>query len=364
MRVRALKAESRSIRRVSAVPLRVVLPFLCVALALVLALVVDRHAAGRPPGKLVPRSGALFGAFADMGVAGWHESEVLQFERLIGRRLDIDHRYASWNDVFPGREERWDVAHDRIPMITWEPWDVSLADIGSGHYDNTIRSRADGLREFGAPVFLRFAHEMNGDWYPWAGSANNESGREDGTSKYVRAWRHIHDLFAEEQATNVVWVWCPNASSFPDNAWNDLRRYYPGERYVDWVCVDGYNAGRAADSSWRSFVEIVRPVYEAYARVKPIMIGEIGSVERGGAKGEWIEQARDELKERFPAVAAFLWFNIDKNGHDWRVDSSATALAAYRAMAADPYFNVADSLGAASVADRSSEGSGDSPSPP
>jgi hypothetical protein len=42
-----------------------------------------------------------------------------------------------------------------------------------------------------------------------------------------------------------------------------------------------------------------------------------------------------------------MWFNIDKDGHDWRVDSSDASLSAFRALAADPYFSPsADDLGA------------------
>jgi hypothetical protein len=210
-----------------------------------------------------------------------------------------------------------------------------------------IRERAAGLRDFGRPVFLRFAHEMNGDWYPWAGPLNNDPGRTNGPAKYVATWRHVHDLFAEEGASNVVWVWCPNRSSFPSTRWNDFRRYYPGDSYVDWVCIDGYNHGATEDwTAWRSFEEVFRPIYDAYASVKPIMVGETGSVELGGDKAQWIRDTHTVLKASFPSVAAFVWFNIDKNGHDWRVNSSSGALEAYRSMGEDPYFNVRETLNA------------------
>ena len=305
--------------------------------------------AARPAGKLVPPTGALVGAFVDRGLDGWHQSEVTDFERLIGRKLAIDHRYKSWQDAFPGADESWDVANGRIPMLTWEPWGTRLDAIRNGSWDELIRARADGLRDLGSPVFLRFAHEMNGDWYPWDGSHNNSRGRKDGPRKYVSAWRHVHDVFAEEGATNVVWVWCPNRSSFPTARWNDFRRYYPGDAYVDWVCIDGYNFGASEDwSLWRSFENVFAPIYDAYAGIKPIMIGETATVESGGSKAQWIRDAETAMKNRFPDLAAFLWFNIDKGGHDWRVDSSTESLAAFRSLVSDPYFAV-DSPGAAAT---------------
>jgi hypothetical protein len=302
----------------------------------------------RPSGPLVPSEGSLFGAFVDMGVTGWHREEVSQFEQMAGRTLDVDHRYYSWTDVFPGDDERWDFEQGRIPMLTWEPWETTPSSISSGESDALIRERAAGLRDLGQPLFLRFAHEMNGNWYPWDGFHNNDRGRKKkGPAKYVAAWRHVHDLFEAEGADNVVWVWCPNRNSFPAARWNDFRRYYPGDAYVDWVCIDGYNFGANGWSSWRSFASIVRPIYDAYGAIKPIMIGETGSSELGGVKADWIAEARASVETEFPSIAAFLWFNIDKNGNDWRVNSSDSALTAYRDFAADPYFSVKENVDSA-----------------
>ena len=72
-------------------------------------------------------------------------------------------------------------------------------------FDSYLRSWADGIRSLGYPVAIRFAHEMNGDWYPWCEKVN---GNQPGD--YVKAWRHVHDVFRPRGATNVIWVWSPN----------------------------------------------------------------------------------------------------------------------------------------------------------
>ena len=51
----------------------------------------------------------------------------------------------------------------------------------------------------------------------------------DGPGKYVRAWRHVHDVFEAEGADNVVWVWCPLVTDVPAEPWNHWTNYYPGE---------------------------------------------------------------------------------------------------------------------------------------
>ena len=69
-----------------------------------------------------------------------------------------------------------------------------------------------------------------------------------GEAKFRAAWIHTWTLFQQEGATNVEWVWCPNNGNYP------YKGFYPGDRYVDWVGVDGYNWTRAP---WLSFAQIL-----------------------------------------------------------------------------------------------------------
>ena len=295
-------------------------------------------AALRPPdggaalsATLVPQKGALLGAMAP---------RVRKFQRLIRHRVAIEHSFYGWEHVFPGTHERWTVGHHRIPMITWKPTGASLAGIVHGNFDPLIRARAVAARTFGKRFFLRFAHEMNGDWYPWSGYNTGKSG-----ARYIAAWRHIHRIFDNVGATKVVWVWSPHWKSFPMEAWNDFRNYYPGDAYVDWVGIDGYNHGSIGHWKWTSFRHLFRNVYNAYAGKKPIMIAETASVEQGGSKRLWIKSARRTMKHRFRGIKAFVWFHFRASyeGHvwDWRVNSSRSALRAFRALADDPYFHPA-----------------------
>jgi endoglucanase len=316
-------------------------------LALVAAAAIPHRATGvhragaadsRRPGALVPARGALLGAFVSTSGTGWAADDVTGREAQLGRRFDIDHRFQNWTVAFPTPADTWDVDHGRVPMITWQPDTASLDAIAAGSFDDLIRARAAGVAAFGHPMFLRFAHEMNADWYPWSGTQANSRGTTDAPAKYVAAWRHVHDLFVAAGATNAVWVWSPNRLSVPNTAWNAAVNYYPGDGYLDWVGLDGYNRDPA---HWRSFTTLFTPLYTEFANRKPIMIGETASVEglTAAEKATWITAARTAMKNRFPAVAAFVWFDTRKSGFDWRVDSSPASLTAFRALAADPYFH-------------------------
>lgn len=285
----------------------------------------------RPPAR-----GVALGSFVALPGTSPREGVAVR-ERQLGRRLRMVNRYYEWADPFPGRLERLDVGSGRTPVITW--WGTSLSRIVSGSQDGLIRRRAAAVRRFGAPVFIRWGAEMNGDWYAWSGAANGAD-----PSRYVAAWRRIHRIFMRAGARNVSWVWAPNANSRPGGldtgSWNNWRRYYPGDRFVDWVGIDGYNWG--SHHSWQSFGEIFTPVYRDYAGRKPIMIAETGSTEDGGPKAAWISGARTWIK-RHPSVRAMLWFdtNLSSTQIDWRIDSSSAALSAYRNLARDPYFSAA-----------------------
>ncbi|HXU70480.1 MAG TPA: glycosyl hydrolase [Polyangia bacterium] len=294
---------------------------------------LDLTAGAPPSAKTPPTSGALFGAF--VGVGNNDTPDFLSEEQLLGRRWVIDNRFYSYEDFVADRTA-WDVAEKTLPLITWEPhW--PLDDIIAGTYDDIFHMRAQGLRDLGVDILLRWGHEMNGNWYPWAGA--NNGGASGGPAKYIAAYHHVHDLFVADGATNVYWVWCPLVADVPAESWNHWTNYYPGDDYVDWVGLDAYNWGNSSSCcTWQSFGDLVTDLYGDYAGKKPLILAETASAEVGGNKAAWIDDMHAQLKTTFTGIKAVVWFDINKET-DWRIDSSPTALAAYQAMALDPYFN-------------------------
>jgi hypothetical protein len=137
--------------------------------------------------------------------------------------------------------------HGAIPLFSWssgasggDPKHFQLRDLRAGRYDGHIRGFARAARDWGHPFFLRFDWEMNGGWFSWGADAN---GNEPG--EFVAAWRHVHRIFDRVGADNATWVWCPYARDEP------LRPFYPGDGYVDWTCLDGYNVARTRASRRR-----------------------------------------------------------------------------------------------------------------
>jgi beta-mannanase len=153
----------------------------------------------------------------------------------------------------------------------------------------------------------------------------------------VAAFRRVVDLLREAGASARV-VWAPNVA-FPDSA--PLRPLYPGDRYVDWVCIDGFNWGTSQpDQRWRSFDQIFRPTYQEVLALAPtaqLMI-ETGCSEAGGDKAAWLTDALTvQLPDSYPRVEAVVWFDENKET-DWRIDSSPAALAAFRRAVRAPTY--------------------------
>ncbi|MGE5302607.1 MAG: glycoside hydrolase family 26 protein [Alphaproteobacteria bacterium] len=251
--------------------------------------------------------------------------------------------YQAWQSPYSGfysRELRAIHKTGRTALITWEPWELpvsgkplqdqtkfSLKRILAGDYDDYIWTWAKASKSLALPYLLRPMHEMNGNWYPWCGTVNGNQPHE-----YVETWRYLHKIFQAAGATQVSWVWCPYAASFPQWHNNSILCYYPGDAYVDWIALDGYNWGYTQSGSrWQTFEELFSPGYENVTRLtdRPLLLAEIASAETGGNKSLWIRSAFEALIQSFDRVEGLVWFNTKKEC-DWRIDSSEDALLSFK----------------------------------
>ena len=262
-------------------------------------------------------------------------------ERELGRPISIVHWYQHWAGWGPELEPTWIAAASaggRTPLLTWEPWrpgspdqpEYRLARIASGEFDSYISGWAHGLRKLGAPVHLRPMHEMNGTWYPWGGTVNDNN-----PADYRDAWRRLHSLFAQAGADNVSWVWSPLADDVPASPENGFERYYPGEDHVDVLALDGYNWGaqRPQYGGWRTFEQVFAAAYARLQRVgpQPIWIAETASDSHGGDKTRWVSEMF-AAAAKMPRLEAIVWFDLDKE-RDWRATAPPGTAAAFRSPA-------------------------------
>ena len=272
---------------------------------------------------------------------GAFTEDLASFEQLrqsTGASLRTFTYYRAWSTspTFDADFARQVAAAGAVPSITWEPWAPGagvdqpayrLSRIASGAFDPYLDRWAQGIRAYGQPVVLRFAHEMNGSWYPWAESVNGNR-----PGDYVAAWKRVQARFAAAGVSNVTWAWSPNIS-YPGST--PLRALYPGDAHVQQVGLDGYNGGTALPwGGWKSFSALFDASLAEVARftARPVVIGETASTELGGSKATWTTDLFAAVAAR-PRIVGVTFFSVDKET-DWRIDSSPSALRAFSEGAA------------------------------
>lgn len=246
--------------------------------------------------------------------------------------------FRDLSHSFPEKAIANSWARGMLPMVSFEPiipgakTQPRLRDITAGRYDETFRSWAAAAKAQGMPFAMRFAHEMNGDWYTWSDAkVGNVKG------DYIPAWRHVHDLFREAGVTNVLWVWSVNRV---DNLYDKtLARVYPGDQYVDWAAIDGYhrqdvkNVPASFDATFAMTLAELRKV----APTKPIFLTETAVGTQEPSRTEWIKSFFASLPLH-PEIIGFTWFNDVKDNYDWRMEHSPSTIAAFQAGVADPRY--------------------------
>jgi hypothetical protein len=287
-----------------------------------------------PVGQASARHHVTFGAWTPGSPFGGHLGATNSLERSLQRRVKIVNWYQDW-----GVDEshfRWNVTKavrgirqsSRVPMLTWEPyqpgpWEAySYDSIINGSHDGYIRWWARKVAGLHKPIYVRLAHEMNGNWYSWGGSVNNNS-----PAKFRQMWRHVVDVARGAGGGNIRWVWCPLTEDVPGNRANRFERYYPGGGYVDVLSLDGYNWGSGTPQfgGWRTFRKIFAKPYKRIRRLgpQPIWIAEVGSASDGGNKKRWV-RGMFRTASRMKRLKAIVWFNENK-ARDWSTASAASA---------------------------------------
>lgn len=281
---------------------------------------------------------AVLGFFVDVGQPAGRE-----IERLTGSLLENawQRRYVPHLFFQPFLPER-DSTSDNINR-----------EIATGEWDDQLETWAEYLAawvydEDGSHrrMYLNYAPEFNGDWSPWSPARGD-----DDESDFVEMWRRTHDIFREYGLDErfVQWVWTVDNT----NRGVDRAACYPGDEYVDWCAVHGYNW--ATWAGWQSPAEVYDGTLGFVADVadKPLAITEFAcssETEEGdhdpAAKNDWLAESWGYLRDN--DVRMSLYFDVVKET-DWAVfdgdhgtetveidDQEYRSYPAYREGASEP----------------------------
>jgi mannan endo-1,4-beta-mannosidase len=265
----------------------------------------------RQPITLPTTPGTYLGVYASQGSSSY--AGVTAFTTTTGVRPSVVAYYSGWREPFPEHFAAAVAKNNAVLLVQIEPSHVSLTAIANSRYDNYLTSYAEAVRHYGRPVILSFGHEMNGSWYSWGY-------RHASPAAFVKAWRHVVNVFRTAGAYNATWLWTVNIMS---NSNGDRipspAAWWPGSLYVNWVGIDGYYY----KPSWL-FTSLFGPTIAAVRALTsdPILIAETGAPPA-------IQPAK--IADLFAGVHAFgllglVWFNATGT-RDWRLSTPAAITA-------------------------------------
>lgn len=334
----------------------------------------DTAANAQPP-ALIPQTGTWFGIGID-----WGADSVAS----VRSRLGADHTPAVWVQFADFPLTAADRTHldgfiqqvrsvGGIGLITLEP---------NGGLETVTETAADDLADqvagdqaCGVPILVRFAHEMNGSWYPWS----------QDPAAYVRAFRVVAAA-VHRRAPGAGMLWAPNtglgypfhggryeappgtvaARALDTNgdgtvsaADDPYAPYWPGDDAVDWVGMSVYHFGNTYP--WGANVVPLAGAFDslltgrgsgqpdfyatwAAGHHKPMAIVETAALWRpsgGGAselsikQGWWRQVFSKATIDHFPDIRLIGWFDWKKQEAevkdvvDWRVSGNPTVTTAF-----------------------------------
>jgi mannan endo-1,4-beta-mannosidase len=272
-------------------------------------------AAVPPP---VPASGSFLGAWlnptgARSGAFAAETQALPGIQAADGRPLTILHVYVGWSNPGPTAQLQTIDRNGSLPILDWG-CPPSAAAVVDGADDAQITTEARSLKSFGRPLFLRWCWEMN--------LAASHPGVEDAAT-FVSAWQHIWTIFQRVGAANVSFVWCPALSG------RNPSPYYPGNGFVDWIGVDGYD-----HTGTGTFASVFGAFYADWSsHAKPMMVVETGSPAPNQAA--YLDSVAQQLPT-MPLFKGFVYFDAVGPTNDWRLGPAG--LAAFAQLARNPYF--------------------------
>jgi hypothetical protein len=350
----------------------------------------------RPLARLEPAAGAYIGVSLDWG---WDTATA--FNRRLGARAAVYVQFVHF-PMAPADEAAVDgfidqvVAEGGMALLTLEP----RAGLGAVTPANAaaLADRLAGYNRRGAPVFLRFAHEMNGSWYPWSQQP----------AAFVDAFRLIAAA-VHQRAPRTAMLWAPNYGAgyafrggryqarpgtadfvaLDTNAdgrldMNDdmYAPYYPGDDAVDWVGMSVYHWGNThpwgenelpeadkfiahltgtyvgLNGDERGVPDFYRVYVEGHG--KPMSVTETAAFFRPGLGGDerrikqaWQQQVfSDRVARDFPGVKMINWFEWRKfetevgDVVDWTVSRDPVVARDFMFELTNPHWRFGPALAA------------------
>ncbi|KAB8036269.1 hypothetical protein GCL60_15915 [Silvanigrella paludirubra] len=292
------------------------------------------------PSSQIIKPKQLYGVCVEINSRINFINEIQNFENYVEFKHDIVQYFSSFDyrmkpdmaksSFYTIPFKIWEMG--KIPFLSWYPGtgvveptpDDICKRIYSGKFDDYLKRSCNYLAKFfhdskfndnlGEPkLYLRFAHEMN---YKNHAYSNN-------TKDFVKMWKYVYsfvrnfnnDYRIDLSKNRIQFVFCPGnflIEKYP------FELYYPGDEYLEWKGLDGYNWG---GRSWLQFDEVFVPYLIRMNKLSslPLSICEFGSSAKVYVNNKL--QYNPELKKEWIKYA-YEWLSNENNLLKYKIKMS------------------------------------------
>ena len=263
---------------------------------------------------------------------------LLDYEKTVGKNAAWVYFSTYWfeSKEFPQEISTWIRNSGSIPYIRMmlqseyrfdgdEPV-YTLDNILAGQFDSDLQNWCVGARNFSTHLIVEYGTEVDTGSFPWSGSRNGggqldgygDPALPDGPERFRDAYRHIIQICRYAGAENITWVFHVVSDydpEDPDNAWNRIDYYYPGDEWIDWIGISVYGVHTPMALYYEIFqinMDHIHPLILEMAPDKPIIIAELGSAKNNPFldQAEWTRDALTAITTlQYQNLIGFAWWN-------------------------------------------------------
>lgn len=272
--------------------------------------------------SLLGRTPSVFGSFLRIGNK-FEDQEMMRHLKLISNVVKTATvKDQDGNDVQTSIKPMYALSVDPVDKFD------GISDAAMTVLANLcLKAHQDGIF-----VVIRFAHEMNGEWYTWGLQPQ----------AFIETYRRLYTTVKTiSPATNFIWA--PNIYPGGSNG-TTYSTYYPGDSYIDWVGLSYYHFG----ATWPPVNSLAPPnkltggitgtlyptdtdpalnFYRIYSQEKnkPFVIAETGApaysdrtkepadlAEINQKRSWWTQVYNTTVFSQFPNLKMILWFEYTK----------------------------------------------------
>ena len=291
-----------------------------------------------------PVGKTLLGAYAETDSAIYNPNDPKKFymdtfPKLVGRDISAYLLYLPY-----GKDISFYASHvkkakekNKVIEIALEPHQGLKTVSDANGY---ITKLARNMKATGCKFLLRFASEINDPTCKWYTTD---------TKLYIEKFRLVSSIFKKE-APNVAIVWSIN--HYPEDT---IPKYYPGDKYVDYVGVSSYKSHSPVTDPFKKGVDRGRwsnqldTIYSLYAHKKPIIIveGAASCIDKDTNKNvtdfasKQLYDFYTYLPLKYPNVKYCFIFDSDKsNKEKFSLSANSTYLNAYKKGISSPLYGL------------------------